>query len=114
MRGKRYYGGAVFVSAFMWFGSVLAGGANAGDNPFSIQQISPELSMTAAGDRLPGGEKKCEGYRNPTIGGTTKCGEGKCGGDKPKPGKKCGSNKCQAGKSPVRKCQAGKCKGAGD
>jgi len=71
--------------------SFTAGNAFAGENPFSMQELS-------------------SGYTVAMSEGT--CGEGKCGGDKSKEAK-CGEGKCGEGKDKAKeaKCGEGKCGG---
>ncbi len=76
--------------------------ANAGDNPFSLTEISGGYMVA---DKAEGkcGEGKCGGAKAKDTKETEgKCGEGKCGGGKSHEakdgGKKTGEGKCGEGK----------------
>jgi uncharacterized low-complexity protein len=88
--------GAAFVTS-------LAGTsiANAGENPFSMTQLSSGYMVADShegkcGEGKAAEEGKCGGDKAKAEG---KCGEGKCGADKAKHEGKCGEGKCGADKA---------------
>lgn len=96
--GKQLVPAGLALGALM-AGVVVAGNAQAAENPFGAAEL-PGGYMLASADKA--GEGKC---------GEGKCGEGKCGEDAEK---KSGEGKCGEGadkKSGEGKCGEGKCGG---
>ena len=81
---------SAFAGAALVLGSVAAPVAQAGVNPFQVNELSSGYAQW--GDKLA--EGAC---------GEGKCGEGKCGEGK------CGEGKCGEGKCGEGKCGEGKC-----
>ena len=83
--------------------------ANADTSPFGMQEMAGGYLQVAAEGKC--GEGKCGGAKPKTEG---KCGEGKCGGAKPATEGKCGEGKCGGAKPKTEgKCGEGKCGGKG-
>ncbi len=84
----------------------------AADNPFAISELPAGYQLA---NNMEGkcGEGKCGGSK-PKASEEGKCGEGKCGGSKPKASEgKCGEGKCGGAKPKASegKCGEGKCGG---
>jgi uncharacterized low-complexity protein len=82
--------------------------AAAAENPFALSGLSSGYQVAAADSAKPVegkcGEGKCGGAKPKAKAAEGKCGEGKCGGAKPKAAEgKCGEGKCGATKKPVAK-----------
>ncbi len=81
--------GAAFAGSML-----MAGAANAAENPFGLTELNGGYTQVAEGH------------------GEGKCGAGKCGGDKAEGEGKCGAGKCGGEKAEGEgKCGAGKCGG---
>ena len=95
-------GAALALAAFS--GSAMAETAN----PFGMTDLSQGYQLAMNGGKC--GEGKCGGSKPKPEG---KCGEGKCGGSKPMGEGKCGEGKCGGSKpAPEGKCGEGKCGGS--
>jgi uncharacterized low-complexity protein len=81
--------GAAFAGSML-----LAGAANAAENPFGLTELNSGY-MQMAGSH-GGGEGKCGAGKcgGEKKDGEGKCGEGKCGGEKKDGEGKCGAGKC--------------------
>ncbi len=97
---------ATAVGATLAGSLAFAAGAQAAENPFSMQELNSGYMQIAMQEGKCGGDMKgAEGK----CGSDMKGAEGKCGGDKAKEGT-CGDKKKEsAGKPMEGKCGEGKC-----
>jgi uncharacterized low-complexity protein len=104
---------AIAMGAALTGGLLAAGSANAADNPFGLSELGSGYMQVAAHHEGKCGEGKCGGAKPKAEEG--KCGEGKCGGAKTQTMEgKCGEGKCGGAKPKAEegKCGEGKCGGA--
>ena len=86
--------------------TALAPAVSAAENPFALNELRSGYQLAQAETTEGTDSKPAEGTDSKPAEG--KCGEGKCGGDKPGEGKCGGAAKAHEGKC----CGEGKCGGA--
>ena len=99
--------GAAFAGSMM-----LAGAANAAENPFGVTELNGGYMQIASSHEGKCGAGKCGAGKaeEAKCGAGKKAEEGKCGAGKCGAGKKAEEGKCGAAPKPAEgKCGAGKC-----